>query len=400
VKVRAWLREHVRAVAAAVLLLLVALVAAGAVTWHFSSYALVPNHSPHSEAVDVEAVSQGRVTLSPSEASRRPGYYGLAWQSGHAIVGPIVGESDEGVTRKLAGVRGYLVPGTEGTGLESNVYAGNPRQARGLPYRSVDVPDPLGSMPAWLIPAGGAAGIRSPASSTWAIVAHGHNDNRENGLRIASTLHRAGLPTLLISYRNDLGAPESPDGLYHLGETEWRDLEAASRYAIQNGARRLVLIGYSMGGALIAQFMQRSPLRDRVRGVVLDAPALDWKSVFEFNSEQMGLPGFFALPVEWTIDARIGPDWSSLDALQQADDLRLPVLLFHGVEDSVVPIEDSDEFAAELGKWVTYYRVPEADHTQEWNVNPALYERRVRRFLLQIGPKTERARPGGSGSNE
>ncbi len=399
-KAGAWLREHVRAVAAAVVLLLMALGAAVAVTWHFSSDALVPNHSPYSEAVDVEAVSGGKITLSRSEASERPGYYGLAWQSGHAIIGPIVSESDEGITRGLTDVRGYLVPGTEGAGLESNVYAGNPREARGLPYRSVDVPDPLGSMPAWLIPARRVAGIHSPpTSSTWAIVVHGHNDNRENGLRIAPALHRRGLPILLISYRNDLGAPESPDELYHLGETEWRDLEAASRYAIQNGAHQLVLFGYSMGGALIAQFMQRSPLRDRVSGVVLDAPALDWKSIFAFNSEEMGLPGFFSLPVEWTIDARIDPDWNSLDALQHADSFHLPVLLFHGVDDSVVPIEDSDEFAAELGKWVTYYRVPEADHTQEWNVDPALYERRVRRFLLQIGPKTERARPARSGSN-
>jgi fermentation-respiration switch protein FrsA (DUF1100 family) len=122
----------------------------------------------------------------------------------------------------------------------------------------------------------------------------------------------------------------------------------------------------------------------------------------------MGLPGFSSLPVEWTIDARIDPDWNSLDALQHADDFQLPVLLFHGIDDTVVPIDDSDEFAEGLGKWVTYYRVPKADHTQEWNVNPALYERRLSWFLLQIstkpnsepGAETDRARPLGSGSNE
>jgi fermentation-respiration switch protein FrsA (DUF1100 family) len=114
----------------------------------------------------------------------------------------------------------------------------------------------------------------------------------------------------------------------------------------------------------------------------------------------MGLPGVLALPVEWTIDARIDPDWDSLDTLRHRDDFQLPVLLFHGTDDSVVPISDSDEFAAELGHRVTYYRVPSADHTQEWNVNPRLYEQRLRRFLLQTTPKTQRARPAGSGSNE
>jgi alpha-beta hydrolase superfamily lysophospholipase len=367
-------------------LLLAGIALAVALSWHFSSFALVPNHSPYSDEVDIEAVSQGRITLSRSETTERPGYYGLAWQAGHAIVGPIEAEDSDTVTRGLDRVRGYLVPGTE-AGFETNVYAGDPSEARGLPYRSVEVPDPLGPMPAWLIPGGDSHKLEQRAVNTWAIVVHGHNDSRGNGLRIAPTLRRLGLPSLIVSYRNDLGSPESPDGLYHLGETEWRDLDAAARYAVRQGARRLVLIGYSMGGALIAQFMRRSALEDRVSGVVLDAPALDWKSIFKFNAEQMGLPGFFARPLEWTIDARIDPDWNSLDALQHADAFQLPVLLFHGVDDTVVPIDDSDQFAEELGKWVTYYRLPEADHTQEWNVDPTLYERRLSRFLLQIGEK-------------
>lgn len=389
-----WLRRHTRVVAASLVLLLIGIGLAVAISWHFSSFALSPDMSPYSDKVDISTVDQDRITLSRSQASERPGYYGLAWQAGHAVVGPIEEEEAETVTRELNDVRGYLVPDTE-AGLETNVYAGNPSETRGLPFRSINVPDQLGPMPAWLIPAAPRpGGVRPPR--TWAIVIHGHTDNRQNGLRIAPTLRDAGLASLLISYRKDLGAPDSPDGLYHLGETEWKDLEAAARFAVSHGARRLVLIGYSMGGALINQFMQHSPLKDRVIGVVLDAPALNWKSIFAFNSEQMGLPGLFSLPVEWAIDARIDPDWNSLDALQHADAFRVPVLLFHGIDDTVVPISDSDEFAEELGKRVTYYRVPEADHTQEWNVNPALYERRLGSFLLQIGTK-EAAKQQASG---
>lgn len=226
------------------MLLLLGLILAVILSWHFSSYALVPDHSPYTEDVEIEAVSADRITLSRSETTARPGYYGLAWQAGHAIVGPIQSQDADSVTRRLSAVRGYLVSGAE-AGLESSVYAGDPGEARGLPYRSVDVPDSLGPMPAWLVPAAGAPGLSS-GPRTWAIVVHGHNDSRQAGLRISPTLRRAGLSTLLISYRNDLGAPESPDGLYHLGETEWQDLEAAARYARRHGARRLVLIGYSM----------------------------------------------------------------------------------------------------------------------------------------------------------
>jgi alpha-beta hydrolase superfamily lysophospholipase len=240
----------------------------------------------------------------------------------------------------------------------------------------VGIPDELGPMPAWLIPA---------RSHTWAIVVHGINGDQQAGLRIAPILHRAGLPSLLITYREDLGAPDSPDGFHHMGLTEWRDLQAAARYALSHGARRLVLVGYSMGGAIVAQFMERSPLAPRVAGLVLDAPALNWKAIFEFNAEEMGLPGFLATPVEWAIGARIDADWSSLDALRHPEDFHLPILLFHGTEDTIVPIATSDEFAAELPHWVTYYRISRAGHTESWNVDPRLYERRLRVFLSRIG---------------
>lgn len=351
--------------------LLFALAIGAAVNWHFSSLVVVPDHSPWAEDVEVESVSADRIVLSASEATSRPGYYGLVWQAGHAVVGPILDENEDTVTRRLGDVRGYLVPGLE-TGFESNVYSGDPGEARGLPFRTVEVPDELGPMPAWLVPAQG---------HTWAIVVHGINDDREIGHRLSPFLHRAGLPSLTISYRDDLGAPSSPDGLHHQGQTEWRDLEAAARYALRHGASRLVLIGYSMGGALITQFMEKSPLSSRVAALVLDAPALDWKAILEFNAERMNLPGFFALPVEWAIDARISPDWDSLDALNHPEDFDLPILLFHGEEDKVIPIETSDEFAEELPTSITYYQVPQAGHTQSWNVDPAQYERRLEQFL-------------------
>lgn len=367
----AWLRRHLRVVAVCSALLLIALAAGVAAAWHFSSFVLVPDHSPWNEAVEIEAVSKGRIELAKDDATRRPGRYGLSWQSGHAVVGPILAEGEETVTRRLSRVRGYLEPGTP-AGLESNVYSGNPREALGLPYREVDVPSELGPMPAWLIPG---------RTDVWAIIVHGINDDREIGFRLAPALHRRGLTSLVISYRDDLGAPSSPDGLHHQGETEWRDLDAAARYALRNGARRIVLIGYSMGGALVTQFMQHSSLSDEAAALVLDAPALDWKSILAFNSEEMGLPGFFSLPVEWAIDARIDPDWDSLDALNHTADFQLPILLFHGDQDDVVPIADSERFATELPDRVTFYAVPEAGHTQSWNVDPECYERRLNAFL-------------------
>lgn len=351
-----------------VLLLIVA-----AISWHFSDAVLVPDHSNWDLQAKVEALPPGQIVLTRNEDSQRPGVYGLEWTGGHAVVGAIVDESADTVTRRLRAVRGYLTPGMD-VGVEANVYAGDPGRALGLPSADVKVPGELGPMPAWLILAEG---------DTWAIVVHGINGTPQEGSRLVPTLHRAGLPTLMITYREDLGAPPSPDGFHHMGLTEWRDLEAAARLALSHGARRLVLVGYSMGGAIVAQFIERSPLARRVAGLVLDAPALDWRRTIEFNATQMGLPAFTALPVEWAIDARIDTDWDSLDALQHPEDFQLPILLFHGGDDKVVPIATSEDFAAELPRWVTYYRAPDAGHTESWNVAPALYQRRLRRFLTR-----------------
>jgi alpha-beta hydrolase superfamily lysophospholipase len=361
---------------AGVSVVVLALLAIGAAGWHFSSAVLVPDHSPWEPRTTVEGLGPGRVVLERSEESERPGVYGLEWLGGRAIAGPVLATDEQTVTRRLRAVSGYLAPEME-VAIDPVVYAGDPTQALGLPSSTVAVPDELGPMPAWLVPARGR---------TWAIVVHGINSTPQTGLRVAPTLHRAGLPTLLISYREDLGAPPSPDGFHHMGQTEWRDLAAAARYALAHGARRLVLVGYSMGGAIVAQFMQRSPLADRVSGLVLEAPALNWQDILEFNATEMGFPGFASLPVEWAIGARIDADWDSLDALQHPEDFQLPVLLFHGTEDDLVPISTSDEFAAELPRWVTYFRVPRAGHTQAWNVNPPLYERRLTSFLSRVVP--------------
>jgi pimeloyl-ACP methyl ester carboxylesterase len=372
------------------------------VSWHFSSRVLVPDHSNLPEDTTVEDVSSHRIVLERSDDTLRPGVYGLDWQSGHAIVGQVLTSDDDTVTRRLLTLRGYLPP-EENVAIDTGVYASDPRQAHGLPFRTVSIPAERGALSAWLIPAAARpmppgrskpSGMgKSPVMSgsqtaTWAIVVHGLNDDPEVGLRLAPTLRTAGLSSLLITYRDDLGAPESPDGLHHMGLTEWKDLQAAARYALSHGARSLVLIGYSMGGALVTQFMQHSALATRVRGLILDAPVLSWQDIISFNATEMGLPGFAAKPVEWVIGARIDVDWGDLDALAHTEDLEVPILLFHGLEDTLIPVETSDELAEDLPEWVTYHRVPRAEHTQSWNVDPSLYERRVQDFLAAAVKRT------------
>ena len=206
----------------------------------------------------------------------------------------------------------------------------------------------------------------------------------QEGLRIAPPCDRAGLTSLLISYRDDLGAPQQPGRPHHLGQTEWNDLQAAARYALAHGANRLVLVGYSMGGALITQFMERSRLAGRVSALVSTPRCSTGERCSNTTPNRWACRASSPLPVEWAIDARTDADWDSLDALEHPEDFHLPILLFHSTEDERRPDRQpatSSPRSYRTGSPTT--ASPMAGHTESWNVDPRLYERRLERFLAQ-----------------
>jgi alpha-beta hydrolase superfamily lysophospholipase len=346
------------------------IVALAAVSWLLTSVLLDPHHDLVKDNVETLAVEPGRVVLARTKASARHGVYGLDWPTGHAIVGEVSAKSTSSVTRQLLALRGPLATHVK-VGIDPDVWEGDPMSALAIPFRSVSYPDPLGPMPSWLVPGRGA---------TWVLFVHGLDGKRAGGLRPLRALHSASLPTLLISYRNDAGSPPSPDGHIHLGMTEWQDLDAAARWAVGQGARRFILYGDSMGGSIVTRFMHLSPLAGRVLALVLDSPVLNWASVIDNTAAREDVP-FLGPPLRLMIGARISVSWSALDEIAQARDFRLPILLFQGEEDPLVPPSDSRAFARAAPGPVTYVPVAGAGHIESWNAAPALYERNLRAFL-------------------
>ena len=222
---------------------------------------------------------------------------------------------------------------------------------------------------------------RSRGRKSWAIVVHGIGAPRAEGLPLLPVLHDTGLPTIVLSYRNDPGAPPSPNGLTHLGADEWHDLDAASRCAVQHGARRLTLVGYSMGGAMVCDFLRRSQRARLVANVVLDSPVLEWRRPLGRASDRAGLPQELRGPAERMVEWRAGVDLSEEDQLAHADRLRAPVLVLHGTADAVVPIADRHRLARRLPTQVRLVEFPGAGYAASWQSDPARYEAVVRAFL-------------------
>ncbi|MFN8077371.1 MAG: alpha/beta fold hydrolase [Kineosporiaceae bacterium] len=340
--------------------------------------------------VEVLGVGAGTITLRAAEETRAPGRYGL-WQDGgsvHVRVGEIVDVDvvSRTVTRRLDGVdRGRLHAGSGR--WNQYYYAGTPRDL-GLEVGDDEVATPLGAMPAWRVPpAGGEA-----TGGTWAVLVHGRNATREECLRALPLLHTLGLTSLVVSYRNDAGAPRSPRGRYRLGDAEWVDVEAAIVHALEAGARDVVLLGWSMGAAIALQTVARSWLAPRIRALVLDAPVVDWRDVLVHQARVHGVPAPVGALAQMLLEHPHARRFAGLeqpvpldrlDWVSRAAELRLPTLILHSEDDAFVPAGPSRRLAQARPDLVTYVPFHGAAHTREWNVDPQAWEGAVARFLLE-----------------
>ncbi|MBM9505674.1 alpha/beta hydrolase [Actinacidiphila acididurans] len=365
------------AVAVAATALVGAGTAALAAGRYVSGFALKPSVAgPQPEGlIAVREAGKDTIVLTRTAASARHGVYGLVGIDTHATVGDVIEQEQYAVTRRLTRVqRGEIAPGGF-VRMSAQAYCGDPGRAFGLDFTDVEVPGELGPLPAWYLPG---------ARSTWVISVHGLGTTREQALNVVPVLHRFRFQHLVLGYRNDPGAPASPDGLDHLGDTEWHDLDAAMQYAADNGAKRIVLYGWSTGATMALWALDRSPVRGRVAGLVLDSPVLDWRSTVKAAVTSRGLPSALRPLAVRAAEGRAG-----LQAARQTDaaappDPVKPTLIVHGPDDTFASWDASRALAARHPDRTAFHEVPGAPHAAMWNADPKGYEEALRRFLTPL----------------
>ena len=243
------------------------------------------------------------------------------------------------------------------------------------------IPGPIGELGAWYVPPGSP---ESTSSEVWAVLVHGRTANRDTSIKLLDDLSDLGIHSLTISYRNDEGAPSSKSGYYDFGVTEWEDVEAATRYALERGASQIVLIGCSMGGGIVVNYQLQSDLADRTAGLILDAPMLNFGRTVDKGAEERGVLPPITFTAKLFSTLRFGVDWGALDFLSRADELTVPILLFHGDSDDTVPIETSLEFAELLPELVELHTFADTEHVTAWNLYTDRYEGLVRDFIERV----------------
>lgn len=378
------------------------LLAAGssALALYFARRVITPVRVRDEDQEVLAVIRQGRglqVILKATPESTVEGIYGFFFDGGrgHARLGRIVSYSpaEQTVLREVEAVHsGDLT--TARRGYWSGTVYPDPA-AMGLPAEDVQIGVDGGTAPAWLVRAAPAAG--TPSSDIWAIMVHGRGATRQEGLRAVRSARALGLSSLLISYRNDGLAPSAEDGRYGLGSTEWRDVDAAIGYALGQGAREVVLFGWSMGGAICLQTADLSRYHHLIRAMVLDAPVINWVDVLAHHAELNRIPSAVGRYGQLMMSHRLGRrltglaapvDLKAMDWVSRAVELRTPTLILHSVDDEYVPYGPSADLAEKNPEMVTFEAFATARHTKEWNVDPERWESLVAAWLgLQLAAR-------------
>ncbi|MGN6408147.1 MAG: alpha/beta fold hydrolase [Curtobacterium sp.] len=348
---------------------------------------VVPDRK-RTERVPIHAVDPVRmtVTLERTADTELQGRYSLWFGggTGHMRVGEVLGTTDTTVTRRIIAIdagdptaarRGrwggwfYLTPG------ELDV-----------PVEDVDVPTPNGPAPAWVVRA-------DDPSAPWAVLVHGRGVTRAETIRAVPVFRAAGYSVVLASWRNDGVAPRSVDGRYGLGSTEWEDIDSVLRWLSGQGASSVVLMGWSMGGAVVLQTLVRSAFADLVDGVVLESPVVDWHAVLKSQSQLLRLPRpvrkvaqrLLRTPVLHRLTGLRQPvDLRQLDMVARADELHVPILLMHSDDDGFVPSSASHALAEARPDIVRLEVQTTARHTKLWNHDADWFDARILAWLTEV----------------
>lgn len=344
-------------------------------------------HPRPKRTVTVLEVGPTSITVPSDEQTRCPGVYRVYFDDAQrsVLVGDVVADDGERVTRVV--LDGQEARPAPGDALTWSGYLLDTPAAVSPVAEEVVVSGDDGDRRAWFFPV--------PDATTWAIHVHGIHSGRQAILRAVPDTLAAGMSSLVIGYRGDV---EDDRGLpATFGTDEWHDLDAAMRYAVEHGAERLVLVGWSMGATIAMHAANDSALRDRVDAMVLVCPALDWFAALGSGARKAGFPGFLGAlgAVALTV-----PGLARLAGLRKPIPFRLmrptapagvPMLLLHSVGDRDVPIEASRRFVAQTGAQATLVEVPPCPHGSEMNRDPELFHDAVARFLTRTGALSEDA---------
>jgi pimeloyl-ACP methyl ester carboxylesterase len=206
---------------------------------------------------------------------------------------------------------------------------------------------------------------------------HGYAASKATLLPVGRALHELGHPVLLVDFYGSGGS--SGDGTT-LGYLESRDVAAAVAHVRQRWpGRRLVLYGFSMGGAAALRAVAAEGVE--ADAVIVEATFDTLLNTARNRFHTMGLP---ATPLAQMLLFWGGLDWGfdafSLNPADYARAVDCPALVLHGGDDARVPAQQARNLhrAFADARLVEFPGVP---HVLIAGARPREWKREVAAFL-------------------
>lgn len=352
--------------------ILVALIAVGWITLSaYIGYRLV-NAGSSRHHIAITARTTSTLTLQKTHETVQPGTYGVwvAERRGHLLAGPVVGETANTVTREVIAEHGST---SELSGAEFTGHTHFSPSDLAYDYVDVELTSEAGVIPAWHI-----TPPLSSDSDMWAIHVHGIGSTRTGALRTVVAAANCHEQSLVMAYRNSSEGPRLPRSASMLGQTEWKDLEAAVHYALSHGARSVTVYAWSMGAAILNCFLAQSELSPSVTKAVLIAPALDWNVILRDRVVRAHLPAIFARHALGVLASPLsrflGLSQPYSPTLAATENIAWPpTLIIHSPDDPEVPVDVSRIFIRHHPD-THLVELPSQLHACEYNVDPERFE--------------------------
>ena len=222
------------------------------------------------------------------------------------------------------------------------------------------------------------------ASDDWVIHVHGWNASVHETSRTFRGLKLAGYKSISVAWPSDIAPWGSGERVCNYGATESQVLVRAIELARAKGARRIFLFGYSMGTALIANYLATHGTSE-IAGVVLDSPLVDLRhtlisSMLRLKVNERRIELSLALGQK-----RFAAMSSSFEQLSYACLEPMPrTLVFYATNDEFLDMNPVSLMHSAHPQKVQTVSVESAGHCRTFNQDPEKYLAQLLSFLSAV----------------
>ena len=263
----------------------------------------------------------------------------------------------------------------------------------GLAYEDVTLTASDGlNLAAWYIPNDVGRGT--------VIYCHGHLNHKGQMLDQAVFLHENGFRGVLFDFRRH---GDSEGDLTTFGYYEWRDAQAAIRYAVEERGEEgpVILWGISMGAATA---LLTASEESGIDAVIAESSFYAASETLRSDLSRMfGLPRVpFGFLTSTITELRVGIRIDDLDIGRAVSGLKdTSVLLVGGTADRRMPLANNERLYAQIpGAGKEIYVADGATHGDIWEMDREAYAAQVLAFLEKEELPDDVESPAGGGESD